>query len=161
MVLFTPAGEAVSERLATLGSVSDDASGRERLGQYAELLNTDNGTLIGNGFSPIDVVQPGAAAQDGQFVIAWYAMGLIVGIVSIAGLLWAAVLAIRGGAAARHAGRGGGGRDRGGDGRAVAAGGGVVERDRVPVLDLCRHRRGAAAVRTRPEGPPTARSDIR
>lgn len=95
VVLFSPAGDALSERLGTFGAVSDDASGLERLGEYAELLNTDGGTLIGNGFGSTDVMQAGALAQDGQFVVSWYAMGLVVGIVSCASILWMAVLAIR------------------------------------------------------------------
>ncbi len=96
VVLFSPAGDALSERLGTFGAVSDDASGQERLGEYAELLGTDGGTLIGNGFSSTDVMQAGAMAQDGQFVVSWYSMGLVVGIVSVASLLWVSVLAIRG-----------------------------------------------------------------
>lgn len=96
VVLFSPAGDALSERLGTFGAVSDDASGQERLGEYAELLNTDNGTLIGNGFGSTDVMQAGALAQDGQFVVSWYSMGLVVGIVSVAALFWVAALAILG-----------------------------------------------------------------
>ena len=96
VVLFSPAGDALSERLGSFGAVSDDSSGLERLCEYAELLNTDGGTLIGNGFGSTDVMQAGALAQDGQFVVSWYAMGLVVGIVSVASILWVAVLAIRG-----------------------------------------------------------------
>ena len=96
VVLFTPAGEALSQRLETFGAVSDDASGQERLGEYAELLNTDGGTLIGNGFGGIDVLQAGTQAQDGQLVISWFLMGLVVGMISVAAILWAALLAIRG-----------------------------------------------------------------
>ena len=96
VVLFSPAGDALSERLGTFGAVSNDASGQERLGEYAELLNTDGGTLIGNGYGSTDVMQAGALAQDGQFVVSWYSMGLVVGIVSVASLFWVAVLAMRG-----------------------------------------------------------------
>ncbi|MDP9096965.1 MAG: O-antigen ligase domain-containing protein [Pseudomonadota bacterium] len=95
VVLFSPAGDALSERLGTFSTVSDDASGMERLGEYAELLNTDGGTLIGNGFGNTDVMQAGAMAQDGQFVVSWYSMGLVVGIVNVASVLWLAVLAIQ------------------------------------------------------------------
>ena len=96
VILLTPAGDAVLQRLETLGSVSDDASGQERLGEYAELLNTHRGTLIGNGFGGTDVMQAGAMALDGQLVISWYSMGLVVGILSVAAVAWAAVLAMRG-----------------------------------------------------------------
>lgn len=96
VILFTPAGDALSERLETFGSASSDASGQERLGEYADLLNTDGGTLWGNGFGSTDVLQAGAVAQDGQLVVTWFSMGLVVGIINVAALLWVAFLGIRG-----------------------------------------------------------------
>ena len=96
VVLFTPAGDVLSQRLETFSAVSNDASGQERLGEYSNLLNADDGTLIGNGFGNVDVLQAGTQALDGQFVTSWSLMGLVVGLISVVTLLWIAVVAIRG-----------------------------------------------------------------
>ena len=85
IVLLTPAGSAGS-----------DASGPERLAGYAELVDADGGTLWGNGFGSTDVMRAGASAQDGQFVVTWFLMGLIVGIIEVSALLWVAFLGLRG-----------------------------------------------------------------
>ena len=94
-IAFTPAGDALEQRLLTLGAVSDDASGQERLAQYAALLDADDGTLIGHGFGNTDVLQAGALALDGQFIACWFAMGLVVGMLCVLSIVWAGVQAIR------------------------------------------------------------------
>ena len=96
IVLLTPAGEAGGERSSPYGSTASDASGQERLAGYAELLDADGGTLWGNGFGSTDVMRAGASAQDGQLLVTWFLMGLIVGIIEVSALLWIAFLGIRG-----------------------------------------------------------------
>ncbi len=95
VVVMTPAGDALQQRLQTFGSVSDDSSGQERLGEYATLLNADGGTLIGHGFSNTDVMQAGAQALDGQFIACWSAMGLVGGMLCVLSVLWAGGQAMR------------------------------------------------------------------
>ena len=94
-ILLTPAGEMLQERLLTLGNANEDASGQERLGEYAALMEADGGTLLGHGFSSTDVMQAGALAHDGQLVVCWHTMGLVVGILSVAAVCWAAWQAMR------------------------------------------------------------------
>ena len=95
VVVFTPAGDALQDRLLTFGAVASDASGQERLSQYAALLDADDGTLIGHGFTSTDVLQAGALALDGQLIACWFAMGLVVGMLSLLSIVWAGVQAIR------------------------------------------------------------------
>lgn len=93
-VSLTPAGETLGERLSTLGTLSNDASGQERLSQYGMLLQSDGGTLLGHGFDSTDVMQAGALALDGQLIVSWYTMGLVVGLVCVAAVCWAGLQAI-------------------------------------------------------------------
>ena len=88
-ITFTPAGDALQERLQSFGSVSEDASGLERLSEYSDLLNADNGTLVGHGFGTVDVMQAGAKALDGQFIVSWFTFGLIWGILGTVAVIWA------------------------------------------------------------------------
>lgn len=94
VISFTPAADALQQRLQTLGAVGEDASGQERLAEYAHLLDVDNGTLIGNGFGTIDVLQAGTLALDGQFINCWWCMGLIIGMVCVAAIIWAGLQGI-------------------------------------------------------------------
>lgn len=96
VVAFTPAGEVLEQRLQTLGSIGDDGSGQERLAEYAELLNSDGGTLIGHGFESADVLQAGTLPLDGMLVVAWHTMGLPIGIFCVAAVCWAAANGVRG-----------------------------------------------------------------
>ena len=94
VVAFTPAGAVLEARLETLGALASDGSGQERLAEYAQLLNSDGGTLIGHGFGDTDVMQAGALPLDGLFVVAWSAMGLVGAILCVTAFAWAALLAI-------------------------------------------------------------------
>ncbi len=94
-IAFTPAGEALQERLQTFGSVTEDSSGLERLSEYADLLNADSGTLVGHGFGTVDVMQAGAKALDGQFIVSWFTFGLIAGIVGTVAVIWAGLQGAR------------------------------------------------------------------
>ncbi|MGI4952086.1 MAG: hypothetical protein ACRYGM_09795 [Janthinobacterium lividum] len=96
VIAFTPAGEMLGARLQTLGAISEDGSGQERLAEYGRLLSDDSGALLGHGFDSTDVMQAGAQALDGMLVVACYAMGLVGGILCVASVVWAAVLGIRG-----------------------------------------------------------------
>ena len=94
-IAFTPAGEALQERLRTFGSVTEDSSGLERLSEYSDLLNADGGTLVGHGFGTVDVMQAGSKALDGQFIVSWFTFGLILGIISTVAVIWAGVQGAR------------------------------------------------------------------
>lgn len=89
-ISFTPAGEALEQRLQSFTSVSEDASGQERLSEYSDLLDADGGTLIGHGFGNVDVMQAGSRALDGQFIVSWYTFGLVVAIIYVCAVIWAA-----------------------------------------------------------------------
>jgi hypothetical protein len=88
-------GDAVVERLHTmLGSLSDDGSGRARLGQLFELYRLMDGMVFGLGFARLSDPFNGVEAVDGEVVTAVIAMGVLVGSVYILGLIWAAVQAL-------------------------------------------------------------------
>ena len=93
-MVLTPAGEMFAERLQTLGSVGEDESGQERLAEYSALLQADGGTLLGHGFENTDVMQAGALALDGQLVVSWFTMGLVVGLLCVTAVCWAGVQAV-------------------------------------------------------------------
>jgi hypothetical protein len=89
MALLTPFGEGIGTRLESLANGVGDGSARERLDQFLALwLRPDSG-MIGNGFVTVDVGNAGSMAIDGMFIVCWIAMGLIVGLICIAGLILA------------------------------------------------------------------------
>lgn len=100
---FTPFGDVIGERLASIGEGSQDGSARERLEQYVHLWNQPDSGLVGRGFTVTDVGSAGAIATDGMIVSCWVAMGLVVGLCCLAALLLAIGRAIDG--ARRDGGR--------------------------------------------------------
>jgi len=90
IALFTPFGDVIGERFATLSRGAGDDSARERLEQFSALWTRSDSGLIGNGFMTVDVGSAGSMAVDGMFISSWISMGLIVGMVCIAGLVLAA-----------------------------------------------------------------------
>ena len=93
-------GAAVMERLGTLtGSLSDDGSGKARLGQLFEIYRLVDGMAFGRGFASLATPFNGVDAADGEIVTSIIAMGVLVGSVYLVGLIWActqALIRIRG-----------------------------------------------------------------
>jgi hypothetical protein len=85
---FPPFEEAISDRLATLGDVHEDSSLQERLEQFDTLWTSDEAAIFGNGFSPADVAVAGARATDGFIAVGWTSMGVVVGTVCLATMLY-------------------------------------------------------------------------
>jgi hypothetical protein len=92
-VLLSPLGEQIIARLQTFGDLRD-ASAMERLGQIWELWSLPHGGTVGMGFSSVDVGVAGAAAVDGMIIAAWFSMGIVFGMLCIAGLLGAIARAV-------------------------------------------------------------------
>jgi hypothetical protein len=86
-----PFADAIGDRLATLGAGAEDGSARERLEQYLTLWNLPDSSLLGVGFSTSDVGSAGAMATDGTIISAWLAMGIVIGLICLFALLWAAL----------------------------------------------------------------------
>jgi hypothetical protein len=59
------------------------------------LWNQPDSVLFGNGFTITDVGSAGVMAVDGMIIACWVAMGIVVGLVCLAGFLWAIVTMIR------------------------------------------------------------------
>lgn len=93
-VIATPFGEVIADRLASLTEGSGDDSAEERLEQFMMLWNTWDSSLFGSGFSTTDVGTAGTMAVDGMIVACWLMMGLVVGMICLAALVWAAANAI-------------------------------------------------------------------
>lgn len=91
---LTPFGEVIGDRLATLGKVAEDDSAQERLDQLATLWHQPDSGLFGAGFTVTDAGSAGAMAIDGMIVSSWVTMGIVVGLVCLAALVWAAAAAM-------------------------------------------------------------------
>lgn len=88
-------GAAVIERLDTLtGSVSDDGSGKARLGQLFEVYRLIDGMGVGRGFASLSTPFNGVDAADGEVVTSIIAMGMLVGSAYLGGLVWACLQAL-------------------------------------------------------------------
>lgn len=85
-----PFSDAIAVRLATLGDGSQDDSARERMEQFVTLWNQWDSSLFGVGFTVTDVGSAGAMPVDGMIITCWLTMGIIVGLVCLSGLIWAA-----------------------------------------------------------------------
>lgn len=95
LIVYSPEdGGAIESRLQSFSNLSDDYSGQERLGQYGVLMR-DEGALIGHGFATIDILSAGNAGIDGQIVVCWWSMGLVVGMVCLTAIIWAGMQSIR------------------------------------------------------------------
>ena len=88
-VLFTPFGDIVMDRLSTLGEGTKDGSAQERLEEFVTLWNLPDSSLFGSGFTITDVGAAGAMPIDGMIIACWLSMGIMVGGVCLAALLWA------------------------------------------------------------------------
>ena len=91
---LTPFGDVIMDRLATLGSGSQDGSGQERMGELLTLWNQPDSGLLGAGFTVTDAGSAGAVPIDGMLVTCWVTMGIVAGLICLAALIAAAVQAI-------------------------------------------------------------------
>lgn len=88
-------GAVVMDRLSTLtGSVSDDGSGKARLGQLFEVYRLVDSMAVGLGFASLATPFNGVDAADGEIVTSIIAMGVFVGTVYLAALVWACLQAL-------------------------------------------------------------------
>jgi len=86
--------EVIGNRLATLGQGSQDGSAQERLQQFITLWSLPDSSIIGSGFTTIDVGTAGTMPVDGMIIAAWLTMGIPVGLVSLFFYLWPIASAI-------------------------------------------------------------------
>ncbi|MGJ4942084.1 O-antigen ligase family protein [Bradyrhizobium sp. HKCCYLS1011] len=86
---LTPFGDVVAERLSSLGEGTKDGSAQERLEEFMTLWNLPDSSLFGSGFTITDVGSAGAMPIDGMIITCWVSMGIVVGGVCLAALLWA------------------------------------------------------------------------
>ena len=84
-----PFGTVINDRLGTFNSGSQDGSGQERLSEFVTLWDQWDSGMWGNGFTIVDTGIAGAMPIDGMIVTCWVTMGIVVGLVCLAALLWA------------------------------------------------------------------------
>ncbi len=88
-------GDAIIDRLQTFtGSMSEDGSGKARLGQLFETYRLVEEMAYGLGFARLSTPFNGVDAADGEVVTSIIAMGVLVGSVYMVGLIWACVQAL-------------------------------------------------------------------
>ncbi|MGJ4998913.1 O-antigen ligase family protein [Bradyrhizobium sp. HKCCYLS3077] len=92
-VLFTPFADVITSRLESLGSVSQDSSGSERLEEFVTLWNAPNSMVLGSGFTILDVGVAGTMPIDGQIIASWVTMGIPVGLICLAAYIWVGLTA--------------------------------------------------------------------
>jgi hypothetical protein len=92
-VVFTPFGDVITSRFETLGSISEDSSGSERLEEFVALWNAPGSTLMGAGFTITDVGVAGAMPIDGQIIASWVTMGIPVGLICLSAYVWVSLRA--------------------------------------------------------------------
>jgi len=83
---LTPFGDAIADRVATIGEGSKDGSAQERLDEFVTVWNQWDSSVIGSGFTSGDVGSAGTMPIDGMIVACWVAMGIVVGLICLAGL---------------------------------------------------------------------------
>lgn len=88
---LTPFGDVISDRLATLSEGSQDGSAQERLEQFITLWNLPDSSVFGSGFTVTDVGTAGAMPVDGMIIACWLTMGIVVGLVCLSGVVFAAI----------------------------------------------------------------------
>jgi hypothetical protein len=94
VVMFTPFGDVITERLATFLDGSQDGSARERIEEFSILWTAPDSYLFGVGFTTLDIGVAGTLAIDGMIVTCWYSMGIIVGLCCLAAVIWASATSI-------------------------------------------------------------------
>ncbi|CAN5265877.1 hypothetical protein BH11PSE4_BH11PSE4_40110 [soil metagenome] len=91
---LTPFGDMISDRVATLGEGAKDGSAQERLDEFITLWNLPDSSILGSGFTVTDAGSAGAMPVDGMIVACWVTMGIVVGLVCLAALISAALMAL-------------------------------------------------------------------
>jgi len=94
MMTVPEIADMLGDRLATFGSVGQDVSAIERMEQFVQLWSRAEDYMLGNGFTVVDVGSAGVMAIDGMLIASWTMMGLVGGLVCLAGFLWAIFRAI-------------------------------------------------------------------
>jgi hypothetical protein len=89
-----PFSDVLADRLASFSQGGQDGSAQERLQQYITLWGLPGSSVIGRGFSTVDVGTAGAMPVDGMIIACWLAMGIPVGILCLFAFAWAACLPI-------------------------------------------------------------------
>ncbi|HLG79972.1 MAG TPA: O-antigen ligase domain-containing protein [Bradyrhizobium sp.] len=92
-VVITPFGDVITSRFQSLGSISEDSSGSERLEEFFTLWNAPDSTLLGAGFTITDVGVAGALPIDGQIIASWVTMGIPVGLICLSAYVWVSLRA--------------------------------------------------------------------
>lgn len=87
-IVITPFGDVITSRLESLGSISEDSSGSERLEEFVTLWNAPDSMLVGAGFTITDVGVAGAMPIDGQIIASWVTMGIPVGLICLSAYVW-------------------------------------------------------------------------
>jgi hypothetical protein len=91
---LTPFGDMISDRVASLGEGSKDGSAQERLDEFVTLWNQPDSSALGIGFTTTDAGSAGTMPVDGMIVACWLVMGIVVGLICLAALIWAALMTI-------------------------------------------------------------------
>jgi hypothetical protein len=87
-IVVTPFGDVITSRFESLGSISQDSSGSERLEEFVTLWNAPDSTVLGAGFTITDVGVAGAMPIDGQIIASWVTMGIPVGLICLSAYVW-------------------------------------------------------------------------
>lgn len=94
VIAFTPFGDLISDRIATLGSGGDDGSAQERLQEFVTLWTLPDSGLIGEGFGLVDTGTPGEKPVDGMIISCWQSFGIVGGLICLSALLYVIFRAI-------------------------------------------------------------------
>jgi O-Antigen ligase len=89
-VTLPPFADVISDRLASVSQGTKDDSAQERLDEYAQLWSQPDSSLFGTGFTVGDVGAAGTMPVDGMIIACWLTMGIVVGLLCLAALIWAA-----------------------------------------------------------------------
>jgi hypothetical protein len=89
-----PIGDAISQRFDTMQQGAQDGSAVERLSEYRDLYAMAEQYVWGKGFRMMQGDIPGLVALDGTIIGVYLVMGILVGTVFLACLIWATIRAV-------------------------------------------------------------------
>jgi hypothetical protein len=89
-----PMGDAISQRFDTIQQGTQDGSAVERLSEYYDLYAMAEQYVWGKGFKMMQGDVPGLVALDGTIIGVYLVMGILVGTVFLACLIWATLRAV-------------------------------------------------------------------
>jgi hypothetical protein len=87
-------GDIISQRFETLQSGAQDGSAVERLSEYRDLYAMTEQYVWGKGLRMLQGDIPGLVALDGTIISVYLVMGILVGTVFLACLIWATIVAV-------------------------------------------------------------------